>query len=71
MTLRYKNIERMYKVNAKCLIGASGEISDFTYITRLLDDFGMEDFCADDGILLGPAQVHSILCRVMYNRRTK
>jgi len=70
-TLRFKEVQRLHKVNDSCVIGAGGEISDFTYIRELIEDFTMDDFCADDGIVISPKEVHSILCRVLYNRRTK
>ena len=67
--MRYKNVQRLHKVNESCLIGAGGEVSDYDYICELLEDFAMDDYCADDGIQLTPSEVHSILCRVLYNRR--
>ena len=33
--------------------------------------FSVEDYCADDGSTLDPAEVHSYLSRVMYGRRSK
>lgn len=37
-TKRYKSIERIKRVNDHVVIAASGEISDFQYILRLLDE---------------------------------
>jgi len=70
-TLRFKNVQRLHKVNDLCVMGVGGEMSDYSYIQEILEDFTMEDFCEDDGIQLTPAQVHSILCRVLYNKRSK
>ena len=33
-TKRYKSFERIRKVNDVCVLGASGELSDFQYIMR-------------------------------------
>lgn len=33
-TKRYKSFERLRKVNDVCVVGASGELSDFQYIMR-------------------------------------
>lgn len=33
-TKRYKSFERLRKVNDACVVGASGELSDFQYIMR-------------------------------------
>jgi len=34
---RFRNVERMIKVGDSTVIGASGDISDFQYITYLMD----------------------------------
>ncbi|PRW61006.1 20S proteasome beta type 4 [Chlorella sorokiniana] len=70
-TKRYKSFERLRKVNDVCAVGASGELSDFQYIMRLLEELSDDDFCMDDGHHLKPHEVHSYLCRVLYNRRNK
>lgn len=70
-TKRYKDFCRLRKVNDTVAVGASGELSDFQYIMRLLDELAEEDYCMDDGHTLGPAEVHAYLTRVLYNRRNK
>mmetsp|Transcript_29009 Transcript_29009/g.53308 ORF Transcript_29009/g.53308 Transcript_29009/m.53308 type:complete len:282 (-) Transcript_29009:240-1085(-) len=70
-TKRYKSTQRIHKVNDKCVIAASGEISDFQFIITLLNELTTEDFCTDDGIEVGPREVHAYLCRVLYNRRNR
>lgn len=70
-TLRYKSIERMKPIGKHCLIGASGEISDFQEVLRYLDELTLNDNMCDDGNSLGPKEIHSYLTRVMYNRRNK
>ncbi len=39
--------------------------------SRLLEELSDDDFCMDDGHHLKPHEVHSYLCRVLYNRRNK
>ena len=58
-------------MNDKCVVGASGEISDFQELQKLLDELATEDYIADDGIVSTPREIHAYLCRVMYNRRNK
>ncbi|GLC46596.1 hypothetical protein PLESTB_001221700 [Pleodorina starrii] len=70
-TKRYKNTQRIVRVNSKCVVAAGGEISDFQYISNLLDELTTDDYRTDDGIELTPAEVYAYLCRVMYNRRNK
>lgn len=68
---RYKDIQRLQKVNDHTLLGAGGEISDFQFILRLLRELSIEDFNQDDGANKTPAEIWSYLARVLYNRRTK
>ncbi len=70
-TKRYKSIQRVHQVNARCVVAASGEISDFQHIVKLLDELTNEDYTADDGIEVGPKEVYAYLARVLYNRRNK
>jgi 20S proteasome subunit beta 7 len=70
-TKRYKSFSRIAKVNDRCILAAGGELSDFQYIVRLLEELADDDFCMDDGHRLKPAEVFSYLTRVLYNRRNK
>ena len=70
-TKRYKDIDRIIRVNDTTVLGAGGELSDFAHIAKLLDELVMEDFVFDDGIKLTAPEAHAYLTRVMYNRRNK
>lgn len=70
-TKRYKSLQRIVQVNQSTVLAAAGEISDFQYIQRLLDELATEDFCEDDGVHTSPKEVHAYLTRVLYNRRNK
>ncbi|QDZ21877.1 beta-type subunit of proteasome [Chloropicon primus] len=70
-TKRYKSVQRIIRVNDTTIVGASGEISDFQYISNLLEELMTQDFCYDDGCTMTPSEIHAYLCRVMYNRRNK
>lgn len=70
-TARYKNICRMKQVGEYTLLGASGELSDFQYLSQQLDELHDEDWLHDDGCRMGPHEYSSYIGRVMYNRRTK
>lgn len=69
-TKRYKSVQRLFKVNDKCIVGASGELSDFQELQTYLDELAEEDYMCDDGIQYTPKEVHAYLCRVMYNKRS-
>lgn len=70
-TKRYKSMQRLYRVNDKVVVAASGEVSDFQYIQTLLDELTIDDYRMDDGISLGPKEVYAYLCRVLYNRQVQ
>lgn len=64
-------MQRLQAVGDYTVIGASGDMSDFQYIQRLLDDIVVEEIAAQDGHELGPVEIHEYLSQVMYGRRTK
>jgi len=72
-TKRYKSLDRVVAVGGSgVLVAAGGEVSDFQYVLRLLDELVADDLRADDGArVVTPRQVHSYLTRVLYNRRNK
>jgi len=67
----FKNVERMTKVGTTTLLAAGGEISDFQHIKQMMSQLETQDYCADDGCVLQPSEVHTYLQRVMYQRRNK
>jgi len=68
---RYKDFNRIRKVGEFALLGASGEMSDFQYMGKMIDEIDNEDWLHQDGCSMGPKQYASYIGRVMYNRRSK
>ncbi|KAH0835660.1 proteasome endopeptidase complex beta subunit [Lanmaoa asiatica] len=68
---RFKDVQRLQAVGGYTVIGASGDMSDFQYIQRLLDNIAVEEIAAQDGHELGPVEIHEYLSQVMYARRSK
>lgn len=68
---RYPDLTRLHSVNKNTLIGASGEYSDFQFVQKILGEMVTADFCEDDGSELNAREVHSVLARILYNRRCK
>mmetsp|Transcript_48886 Transcript_48886/g.116202 ORF Transcript_48886/g.116202 Transcript_48886/m.116202 type:complete len:241 (+) Transcript_48886:121-843(+) len=68
---RYKDMNRLKKVGKYSLMGASGEMSDFQYLGKQLDEEDLQDFLHEDGCSKGPKEYASYIGRVMYNRRSK
>jgi len=46
-------------------------MSDFQYIQNILDELIIDEFTAQDGHSLGPAEIHEYLSQVLYARRSK
>lgn len=67
----FKHLTRLRPVNQYTLLGGGGEYSDLQYILKMLEQLRITDFTANDGAVLRPAEIHSYLGRVMYNRRSK
>jgi 20S proteasome subunit beta 7 len=68
---RFKDVQRLHPVGTTTVIGAGGDMSDFQYIQTLLNELIIDEFTAQDGHTLGPAEIHEYLAQVMYARRSK
>lgn len=68
---RFRNVERMIKVGNSTVIGASGDYSDFQYITHLMNKLMIEEYNADNGQPLAPENIYEYISQVMYQRRCK
>lgn len=68
---RYKDMRRLTTVNDNTVVGASGEMSDFQAIKRMLEGMNLEDYNQDDGYTRSPAEVFNYLRAMMYQRRNK
>ncbi|KIM87768.1 hypothetical protein PILCRDRAFT_814483 [Piloderma croceum F 1598] len=68
---RFKDVQRLHTVGNHTVIGAGGDMSDFQYIQNILDELIIDEFTAQDGHSLGPAEIHEYLAQVLYARRSK
>jgi 20S proteasome subunit beta 7 len=68
---RYKDFVRMRKIGDYGILAASGEMSDFQQLGKMIDELDDEDWLNQDGCMMGPKQYASYIGRVMYNKRTK
>ncbi|ORZ40385.1 nucleophile aminohydrolase [Catenaria anguillulae PL171] len=68
---RFRNMERMTPVGQHTIVGASGDVSDFSYIKHQLDQLMIDEYESADGHTLGPRNVYEYLHRVMYHRRSQ
>jgi 20S proteasome subunit beta 7 len=58
-------------VGNNTVIGAGGDMSDFQYLKNQLEELVIDEFTAQDGHSLGPAEIHEYLAQVMYARRSR
>ncbi|XP_023178877.1 proteasome subunit beta type-4 [Drosophila hydei] len=68
---RYQNINRVFQINGKILLGGGGDFADIQSIKRSIDQKMIEDQCCNDGVVMKPAELSSWLTRVLYNRRSR
>ncbi|KAJ3161064.1 Proteasome subunit beta type-7 [Geranomyces michiganensis] len=68
---RFRDVERLIKVGNTTIIGASGDISDFQYISHLLEKILIKESNTEDGHQLYARHIHEYLGRLMYGRRSK
>jgi 20S proteasome subunit beta 7 len=58
----------MQKVGENTLIGASGDLSDYQKIMKMVQEMQTGDMAHDDGCSMTPRDFHQYMGRVMYNR---
>lgn len=71
--MKLDDLQRILKVGNNSVVGISGDISDFQYIERMLDDLEIEDGydMENEGGNLKANHLSEYLTRVMYSRRSK
>lgn len=69
--LKLDDLQRIIPVGSSSVVGISGDISDFQYLERLLDDLEIEDSYDMENDNLKANHLSEYLTRVMYNRRSK
>uniref|UniRef100_A0A1W7R9W2 Proteasome subunit beta n=1 Tax=Hadrurus spadix TaxID=141984 RepID=A0A1W7R9W2_9SCOR len=68
---RFRNCQRVIKVNDNIIFGASGDYADFQFVRSLIEDKVIEEESYHDGFSLKPKSLHCWLTRILYNRRSK
>lgn len=69
--MKLSDLQRIFKVGDDVVVGISGDVSDFQYLQRILDELVVEESYDCDKLHLKANQVHEYLTRVMYSRRSK
>lgn len=68
---RFRNIDRVFKINDNTIIGVSGDYADFQFIKKHIDQKVTEDYCHDDKIQMKPKSLYNWLTRVLYQKRSR
>lgn len=68
---RFRSEQRIHKVHNHCIVGASGDFSDFQEIQHLLETLMIKEDNYADGHQLSVCNVYDYLRNVMYARRSK
>ncbi|XP_043599940.1 proteasome subunit beta type-4 isoform X1 [Bombus pyrosoma] len=68
---RFRNLERVMKVNDNIILGAGGDYADYQCLKSNIERKILEEECLDDGLSLKPKALHCWLTQVMYNRRSR
>ncbi|KAG9509077.1 Proteasome subunit beta type-4, partial [Fragariocoptes setiger] len=68
---RFRNCDRILKVNERTVVAASGDYADYQFMERVISQKQIEEEEWNDGFTLNPAALHSWLSRVAYNRRSR
>ena len=68
---RFQDVQRVFKVNERTVMGTGGDYADFQSLKRSIDHKVVEDICYDDGIEMKPKSLYNWLTRIFYNRRSQ
>jgi len=68
---RFRDIDRMVRLNKNVLLTYTGDVADFQALKEYMEETQRESDMADDGVELGPVEYFNMLERIMYNRRSK
>ncbi|KAM8713043.1 hypothetical protein ACLKA7_013371 [Drosophila subpalustris] len=66
---RYQNVDRVFKINDKVLLGGGGDFPDVQSIKFTLDQKVIDDYCRSDGIVMNAKAASTLINRILYGRR--
>lgn len=68
---RFRSMPRVLQVNSTTVAGCGGDIADFQYLQKIIEQKQIDEDCHADGFNITPKSLFSWLTRVQYNRRNK
>lgn len=68
---KFKDMQRVIRINDDCLVAASGDLADFNELERIIREHVREDkTCSEHGESFNAKSLHAWLQTIMYSRRT-
>src|SRR5690606_16534903 len=68
---RFRNCERIIRVNDQTILGCGGDFADFQFLKSHIEQKVIDDESSSDGFVMKPRSLFSWLTRVLYNRRSR
>ncbi|VVT50063.1 uncharacterized protein SAPINGB_P002582 [Magnusiomyces paraingens] len=68
---RFTDVERLLPVGRDTVVGVGGDISDYQYLQRVLEQLEINDNYDNDGLELTASNVFHYISNIMYNRRSR
>ncbi|CAH8862803.1 unnamed protein product [Trichobilharzia szidati] len=68
---RYMDFERMFKVNKNTVMCCSGDVADFQFLKHYVEEQTHLESLIADGFQMSPHALHSLITRILYNRRSR
>lgn len=68
---RFRDLNRVHKINANTVLGVSGDYADFQHLQQIIEQKVISEQCLDDGFALKPRSLLCWLTRHLYYRRSR
>lgn len=68
---RFQDVQRVFNINNKTVVGAGGDFADFQCIKRYIDQKIIDDMCYADEYEMKPKSLYNWLTRILYTKRSK
>ncbi|KPM02528.1 macroglobulin complement-related 1 [Sarcoptes scabiei] len=68
---RFRDIQRVHRVNNRTILGCGGDYADYQYVLRMIEQKSIDESAYEDQYEISPSSLHCWLTRVQYNRRSK
>jgi len=67
---RFRNVQRVARVNDKTIIGCGGDYADYQFLMQHIEQRAIEEAAYEDNHQMSPNSLHTWLTRIQYNKRS-